>query len=104
MRVSARYFAAVTLWLLGYPEQAMARSQEALSLTQELANPSTRAVTLMWAAWLHHCRREGPLARERAEACLALATEHGLKAQFALGTMMRGGALAGQGQGEEAIA
>jgi class 3 adenylate cyclase/predicted ATPase len=104
MRVSARYFAAVTLWLLGYPEQAMERSHEALILAEELATPPNLAVTLMWAAWLHHCRREEPLAQERAEACMTLATEHGLEAQLALGTIMRGGALAAQGQGEEGIA
>jgi predicted ATPase len=35
---------------------------------------------------------------------MTLATEHGLEAQLALGTIMRGGALAAQGQGEEGIA
>ncbi|MBI3326059.1 MAG: hypothetical protein HYZ81_05080 [Nitrospinae bacterium] len=37
--VAARNFAAVALWLLGYPEQAMQRSHEALTLARELANP-----------------------------------------------------------------
>ncbi len=28
-----------TLWLLGYPDQALQRSHEALTLAQELAHP-----------------------------------------------------------------
>ena len=100
----SRNFAASALWLLGYPEQALAHSQEALTRARELADPSTLARALSWAAWLHQYRREGPLAQERAEACMTLAIEHGLAARLALGTLMRGGALAGQGQGEAGIA
>ena len=66
--------------------------------------PATLATILSWAAWLHLYRREGPRAQERAEACITLATEHGFAARVALGTIMRGWALAAQGQGEEGIA
>ena len=68
---------AMVLWLLGYPEQAMERIHEHLTLARELATPFTLASALVWTAWLHQCRREGPLAQERAEACMTLATEHG---------------------------
>jgi predicted ATPase len=98
------FFAAVVLWLLGYPEQARERSHEALTLARELAHPLTLATTLCWAAWLHQYRREGSLAQERAEACITLAIERGFPARVALGTIMLGGALATQGQGEEGIA
>ena len=46
-----------TLWCLGYPAQAMQRSQEALALAQELAHPYSLAVTQVWAAYLHYRRR-----------------------------------------------
>jgi predicted ATPase len=49
-------------------------------------------------------RREWQLARERAEAAMTLATEHGFPYWLAFGTVMRGGALAEQGQVEEGIA
>jgi DNA-binding winged helix-turn-helix (wHTH) protein/predicted ATPase len=103
-RISADQFAASVLWLLGYPEQAMERNQEALTLARELARPAALATILSWAAWLHLYRREGPWAQERAEACITLATEHGFAARVALGTIMRGWALAAHGQGEEGIA
>src|SRR4029453_16425279 len=70
---------------------------------RERARPYGFTVALFWAAWLHLYRREGPLAQERAEACIPLATEYGFALWVALGTIMRGGALAVQGHGEAGI-
>jgi tetratricopeptide (TPR) repeat protein len=50
--------AALTLWCLGYPAQAVQRSQEALALAQEPAHPYNLAYAHFWAAYLHHRRRE----------------------------------------------
>ena len=58
--VCCRYRAAPALWLLGYPDQALASSQAALALAQQLAHPSTLTLALYWAAVLHHLRREAP--------------------------------------------
>jgi predicted ATPase/class 3 adenylate cyclase len=102
--VFARQLAPIDLWLLGYPEQARERSYEALTRARELARPTIIAYALCSAAWLHQYRREGPLAQEQAEACMTLATEHGFAPLIGLGTLMRGSALAAQGQGEQGIA
>ena len=56
------------------------------------------------AAWFHLLRREEQLARERAEAVIALSTEQGFPYWLAYGTRVRGWALAEQGQVEEGIA
>jgi predicted ATPase len=61
-------------------------------------------MALGWAAEFELFRREGQLARERAEAAMTVATEHGFAYWLAFGTAMRGGALAEQGQVEEGIA
>jgi len=37
--VACRIYAAGTLWLLGYPAQALARVHEALALAHELSHP-----------------------------------------------------------------
>src|SRR5262249_6507728 len=100
----ARNIVPAVLWLLGYPEQARERSHEALTLARERANPNTLANTLIWAARLQQYRREGPLAQERAEACITLATEYGSVAYATHGIIMRGGALVKQGQGGEGLA
>jgi predicted ATPase len=111
--VVCRAYAALTLWWLGYPDQAaLHRSHETLTLAQEVAHPFSLAFALCFAAWLHQFRREAPLAQERAEAGIALATEQGVTVFLAQGTIFRGWALAersgepeaGQGQREEGIA
>ena len=54
--------AALTLWCLGYPTQAMRRSQEALALARELTHPYSLAGAQHLAAFLHQRRREVPAA------------------------------------------
>ena len=95
---------ALALWPLGYPDLALKRSQEALTLAQELAHPFSLAWALNWLAWVHHYRREGQATRERAEAGLALSGGQGFAWYVALGTILRGGALAEQGHGAAGIA
>jgi predicted ATPase len=97
-------YLALTLWLLGYADQALQRSQEALTLAQERAHPFTLASALYFAAKLHQFRRETFLTQEQAEAVNALATEHGFNQRLAVGTIQRGWALAVQGQGEAGLA
>src|SRR5713101_5680477 len=92
------------LWLLGYSDQALRRSQEALTLAQELAHPFSLAYALAFAAWVHQFRREGQATHERAEALCAIAKEQGFAFLLATGTMHRGWALAEQGQGMEGMA
>lgn len=67
--------AAFILWFLGYPDQALKRSHEALALAQELSHPFSLAIALCFAADLHQLRREGQLTQERAEAAIALCRE-----------------------------
>jgi DNA-binding winged helix-turn-helix (wHTH) protein/predicted ATPase len=102
--VLGRGYAAWLLWFLGYPDQALARSHEALASAQGLAHPFSLVWALIHAAHLHLQRREGHLAQERAEAAIRLASEHGCAHELAVGTIMRGFALAEQGQSEEGVA
>src|SRR5262249_43798254 len=95
---------ALALWLLGYPEQALKRSREALTLAQELSHPFSLAFALNFAAHLRQFRREGPAAQELAEAAIALCSEQGFMQHLAAGIVHRGWALAELGQGEEGIA
>jgi predicted ATPase len=97
---------AQSLWLLGYPDQAVARSQASLDLAQQLDHPFSLAIALPFAAMLHHCRREAPLTQARSEAVITLATEQGFPQQLLLerARSLRGWALAARGHGEEGIA
>ncbi len=97
-------FAALVLWLLGYPEQALRRSQAVLTLARALSYPFNLVYALLFVAMLHQGRREWQLVQDRAEAAITLALEQGLPDYVTYGTIMRGWALAMQEQWEEGIA
>jgi predicted ATPase/class 3 adenylate cyclase len=102
--VCGRNCVARALWCLGYPDQAMKETYEGLALAQDLSHPFSLAFALLYAAYLHQFLREEQAAQERAEAAMTLSTEQGFPLWSALGLIMRGWALAEQGQGEEGIA
>jgi|RhiMetdeSRZDD1v2_1073273.scaffolds.fasta_scaffold75224_1 class 3 adenylate cyclase/predicted ATPase len=102
--VACQRHVALVLWLLGYPEQAQARLHEALALAQELSHPYSLALARSAAASIYQMRWDVPAVHEHAEAAIALATAQGFPLFAALGTIMRGWALAMQGQGEEGMA
>jgi predicted ATPase len=103
-RVTCLGFLAWALWALGYPNQALDKSLEALTLAEELAHPFSLAFALDWTTEIHLLRREWQLAQERAEALIALSREQGFEQRLAEGTAQRGWALAEQGQSEEGVA
>jgi TOMM system kinase/cyclase fusion protein len=94
---------AYALWCLGYPDQALRRSQEALTLARELSHPFSLAFAHVFAAWLHQHRREVQTAQQWAEAAISLATGQGFTLFLAQATILRGWALSAQGQGGEGM-
>jgi adenylate cyclase len=96
-------FAGMGLWHLGYPEQALQRSSDAVNLAHQLSHPFSVAFALIFAAMLHHLRREGPALQERSGAAIVLATEHEIPTWLTWGRILQGRALAEQGQVEEGI-
>jgi predicted ATPase len=97
-------FAARALWLLGYPDQGLARSQEAVTLAQQVAHPFSLSFALSTAALCHQLRREGRCAQTCAEALIRLAQEQGFQYWMAVGSLLRGWVLlAHQEQAEEGI-
>ena len=96
-------FTAWALWFLGYPDQSLARMSEALTLAQEFPDSYSQAWALLVSSELHEHRREEQLTLERVEASITLAGELGFPAVLAMGTIMRGWALAEHNQIEEGI-
>jgi predicted ATPase/DNA-binding winged helix-turn-helix (wHTH) protein len=96
--------AATTLWCLGYPAQAVRRSQEALALAQALAHPYSLATAEFQAISLHACRREAPVVQVQADALLTLATAQQFPQWVAHGAFWQGWILTMQGQGAAGLA
>jgi class 3 adenylate cyclase/tetratricopeptide (TPR) repeat protein len=86
--------AANALWCLGYPEQALRRSQAALDLAHELEYPHSLALAQFYATFLHYRRREAPAVQAQADALLSLATAQQFPLFVGYGTYWRGWALA----------
>jgi hypothetical protein len=72
-------------------------------LAHGLSHPYSLAYARVFAAYVSQYRQDVPAASDQAEAAVTLSTERGFQYWTALGTILRGWALALQGQGEEGI-
>jgi predicted ATPase/class 3 adenylate cyclase len=101
--VNCLSYMALTLWTLGYPDQALKRGSEAVALAQVLSHPLSLAFAEGPVGYLRQYRREARAAQETAESLISLSTEHGFTHWLAQATITRGWAIAKQGHGEEGI-
>jgi tetratricopeptide (TPR) repeat protein len=101
--MGCRIFAALILWVLGYPDQALQWSHEALTLPRELSHPFSLSYALTRSARLYEFRGKWQTGQERAEELIALAREQGFAQALAIGLVQRGSVLAAQGHAQEGI-
>ena len=101
--VSRLAYVAQTFWYLGYPDQALEKSHEALALAEEQENPFSRAFALNFVAGIHIYRGESQEAQRYADMLLALSAKQGFPFFSALGTIRRGWTLGEQRQPEDGI-
>ena len=102
-QIACQVHNAKVLWALGYPDQALKTSEQALLLAHELAHPFTLAFAFFGMAELNQLRREVQATLKQAEAMIALANEQGFPVYMELGTLLRAWCLAMQGDPEEGI-
>jgi predicted ATPase len=95
---------SASLGYLGYADQALQRSREMVTLARGLAHPLSLAAALSWTARFHQIRREPQVVHELADAVIALAIAQGFPQWWAQGIVLRGWALAEQGQAAEGVA
>jgi predicted ATPase len=88
--VFSRCWASHAMWHLGYPDQALTISRQALALARELEHPYSLALALDYAAMLHQFRREHDTVQHKVEAALALCTAHGFAYYRAWGMALCG--------------
>jgi predicted ATPase len=91
-------YTARTLWVLGYPDQAVARSDQAITVAQATSHAATVAEALTWRAEIAMFRGEVQEVGERASVALTIATEHALPLWTSMTMIMQGWALSEQGQ------
>ena len=95
---------AFVLWVLGYPDRALAASRKAISLARHLAHPFSLAQALIYATFVHQCRGEPRVIQNLAEEAKTLSIEHGFQFWLAEASILGGWALAAQGAPQDGIA
>ncbi len=94
---------AFFLWLLGFPDQAVDRADRAIGLAMKLDHPLTIAYALFHTGSLHMWRGEIELAKERAQAMLEVAEEHGFQIWISLANMLIGATQVSLGEPDEGL-
>jgi predicted ATPase len=103
-RVQCRAFASYSYLALGYPQRAIDKSKESLTLTTEVkASPRDLVSALWWSAALNVQLKNWVVADEHAAEALRLADLCGMIVLLATGDLLRGWVLALRGNLEEGL-
>lgn len=101
---SARVYDALALWWLGYPDQALARAEEAVAVARERGHAFSIGYALVCLAIVDELRGDVVATLRDAEATVELAATYGFRPWWAAGIFSRGWALGAQGDRDQGIA
>lgn len=101
--VTCHCYVAMASWMLGYPDQAAKHNAEALALARQLSHPFSLAWAVGWNARRWQSLRDSQAVQEQAETLLTIGNEYGFSQFVAHGSILKGWALADQGNEEEGI-
>jgi class 3 adenylate cyclase/predicted ATPase len=87
----------LTMWMLGYSEQALARSREAIQLGRTTSHAFSLGFALVYAAALRQLRDETRPAFDLVREATDLSTKHAFPQGLALGAAVRGWVMVQQG-------
>ena len=90
-------WSAMAHWMSGRPDSALASTEIAVRLADELAHPYTTAVVMAYSAWVHAWREEWDPALAYATRAAAISDEFGFTLTWAWGTIFRDAAHARSG-------
>jgi predicted ATPase/DNA-binding SARP family transcriptional activator len=102
--ISAMAYDACCLWCLGYPDQALKRSQESMDLARNVGHTFTLADVLAFAGCVIFRMRQDPLAlKKTAEEILMLPFDTGAQSWLAAAACYQGEAMYQLGEVEAGI-
>jgi predicted ATPase len=85
---------AIALWIMGYPDQAVASLHRAIAYASDLGHAPSVAHALWLGGFVHMMRRDAPAALETGERLVALGSEHDFAVYRVAGCVLRGWARA----------
>jgi predicted ATPase len=101
--VTHRCYLALTLWHLGYADQALRLNCETQELARTIGHAFSLGHAVDFAAFLYHYCRLGAEVEAAAEEETAIGTEQGFQLWQALGTLHKGAGMLLQGRREDAL-
>ena len=102
--VAIRTHEALTLWTLGYPDQARQRMQHALETANSLArHPFTVAFGHYFYAWLHKLYREEETAEQATDVAIKICEEQRFPFWQLASACLRGSTLVERGAADEGV-
>jgi class 3 adenylate cyclase/predicted ATPase len=102
--VAVRGNLAMSLWMLGAPEQALGHIHALHALAQELSYPPSLAYALVYITRVTQWRRNVPATLRWSEVLMACCTEYGFAQHLSWAELLHGWALLAQGQREQGLA
>ncbi len=103
VRVSILLYRSLALWLLGYPEAALAATSDALEHARAIDHAATLMYALMHTSLAHIHFGRYAAANAEADEVIALADEKGALIWKSLGTLLRGSVSALTGKPSDAV-
>jgi predicted ATPase/DNA-binding winged helix-turn-helix (wHTH) protein len=99
-RNRARIALARTLWLNGWPDQAVRLARQAVDEARDIGHPVTLCIALIWAVSVFHWVGDCASAEESIDRFIAHADRHSLAPYYAVGIGMTGELAIKRGQAE----
>ncbi|MBR1124331.1 AAA family ATPase [Bradyrhizobium lablabi] len=103
-RVHVRSYDGMALWLLGYPDQALRRCAEARRYAVSSQHPFSEAIARTIGLRVHQLRGDSEAVAREAIAAIAFCEKHEFVHYLAMAMILRGWAIAEQGEFEKGIA
>jgi class 3 adenylate cyclase/predicted ATPase len=102
--VCAKTTASEALYLLGYPEQAIANAEDGVSLAKKISHPFSLAMAHYFVAQVYQYRLEASTVSIQAQAAITMCEQHGFESFQAQATVLLGWATATGGESDLGIA
>jgi predicted ATPase len=96
-------YRSLALWLLGYPEAALADAEHGLNAARRFGHAATLMYALTWTSWTHVLRGSYAAANAQLDELAALAEEKGTAGWRGLEMSMRGCLFALTGKTSNAV-
>jgi predicted ATPase len=101
--ITSRSYLGWVLWLRGYPDAALAQTQQALTNARGLDHPFSMTLAYSFASWLYQFRHDVDAAAVASDQAITLSKERGYAFWIGWAQVKRGWVLAERGQLDQAI-